>query len=276
MAQVDEKAMEARISEVVASSLMGKLQELIRSAMVEQTAQTQAQEEPMPLEQLQQTRPQNRDMQGLSLEAKHLRDFRKYDPRSFDGSLGDPTKAKMWLSSIETIFRFMRCPEEHKLQCTVFMLIGNVEIWWCSVEKMIDTGGKLTTWEQFKERFYEKYFSANTRYNKQAEFLNLKQGVMSMEKYEQEFDKLSHFTPELVATEAARTERFIQGLRSGLRGMVHALDLKTYVAVLRTAVRIDADSRWERMTGDRSGLGPPQVRKGKQTRRLLNLSKRNL
>ncbi|XP_038880446.1 uncharacterized protein LOC120072105 [Benincasa hispida] len=144
-------------------------------------------------------------MQGLSLEAKHLRDFQKYDPRPFDCSLGDPTKAEMWLSSIETIFRFMRCPEEHKLQCAVFMLTDNVEIWWRSAKKMIDTGGELATWEQFKERFYEKYFSANIRYNKQAKFLNLRQRVMSVEEYEQEFNKLSRFAPELVATEAART-----------------------------------------------------------------------
>ncbi|XP_038882395.1 uncharacterized protein LOC120073664 [Benincasa hispida] len=145
MTQVDEKAMEARICEVVASSLMEKLQELIRNTMAGQIVQNQAQEEPMPPEQLQQTQPQNRNMQGLSFEAKYLRDFRKFDPRSFDGLLGDPTK--------------------------------------------------------FKEHFYEKYFSTNTRYNKQAEFLNLRQEVMSVEEYEQEFDKLSCFAPELVATE---------------------------------------------------------------------------
>ncbi|XP_038876852.1 uncharacterized protein LOC120069222 [Benincasa hispida] len=195
MTQVDEKIMEARISEAVASSLMKRLQELIRNTM----------------------------------------DFRKFDPRSFDGSLGDPTKAEMWLSSIKTIFHFMRCSEEHNLQCAVFMLTGNVEIWWRSAEKMIDTCEELATWEKFKEHFYEKYFSANTRYNKQAEFLNFKQGVMLVKEYEQEFDKLSHFAPKLVATKAARTKRFIQGLRSRLRGMVHALDLKMYVAALRAA-----------------------------------------
>ncbi|XP_038882311.1 uncharacterized protein LOC120073551 [Benincasa hispida] len=182
-------------------------------------------------------------MQGLSLEAKHLRDFRKYYPLSFDGALGNPTKAEMWLSSIEMIFHFMRCLEEHKLQCAVFMLTGNAKIWWRSVEKMIDTGGKLATWEQFKECFYEKYFSANTWYNKQAEFLNFKQGVMSVEEYEQDFDKLSHFAPKLVATETIRTNSFIQGLKSRLRGMVHALELKTYAAALWAAVRIDADSQ---------------------------------
>ena len=40
----------------------------------------------------------------LSAEAKHLRDFRKYNPKTFDESMDNPTKAQMWLTSIETIF----------------------------------------------------------------------------------------------------------------------------------------------------------------------------
>ncbi|KAA0036939.1 histone H2B.3-like [Cucumis melo var. makuwa] len=51
----------------------------------------------------------------LSAEAKHLRDFRKYNPKTFDGSMDNPTKAQMWLTSIETIFRYMKCPEDPKV-----------------------------------------------------------------------------------------------------------------------------------------------------------------
>ncbi|KAA0060264.1 gag protease polyprotein [Cucumis melo var. makuwa] len=58
----------------------------------------------------------------LSAEAKHLRDFRKYNPTTFDGSLEDPTRAQLWLSSLETIFWYMKCPEDQKVQCAVFML----------------------------------------------------------------------------------------------------------------------------------------------------------
>ena len=89
------------------------------------------------------------------------------------------------------------------------MLTDNAEIRWRSAERMIDTRDGLATWDQFKERFYEKYFSANTRFNKQAEFLNLKQGAMTVEEYEEEFDKLSHFTPEMVAMQKTRVQRFV-------------------------------------------------------------------
>lgn len=103
---------------------------------------------------------------------------------------------------------------------------------------MIDTRGGLATWDQFKERFYVKYFSANTRFNKQANFLSLKQGAMTVEEYEQEFDKLSHFALEMVATEAAKTKRFIQGLKVDFLGLVYSQDPKSYDAALRATATI--------------------------------------
>ncbi|TYK14194.1 ty3-gypsy retrotransposon protein [Cucumis melo var. makuwa] len=40
----------------------------------------------------------------------------------------DPTKAQMWLSSLETIFRYMKYPEDQKVQCAVFMLTDRVDL----------------------------------------------------------------------------------------------------------------------------------------------------
>ena len=65
----------------------------------------------------------------MSAEAKHLRDFRKYNPMIFDGSLEDPTKAQMWLSFLETIFRYMKYPEDQKVQYAGFMLTDRGTAW---------------------------------------------------------------------------------------------------------------------------------------------------
>ncbi|XP_038895973.1 uncharacterized protein LOC120084146 [Benincasa hispida] len=54
---------------------------------------------------------------------------------------------------------------------------------------MLGVGGDPVTWEQFKERFYTKYFSANLRYNKEREFLELKQGHRSVKEYDQEYTR---------------------------------------------------------------------------------------
>lgn len=49
---------------------------------------------------------------------------------------------------------------------------------------MIGAGFEPVKWEQFKERFYEKYFSANLRHLKEKKFLSLEQGSMSVEEYD--------------------------------------------------------------------------------------------
>ncbi|KAA0041968.1 gag protease polyprotein [Cucumis melo var. makuwa] len=79
------------------------------------------------------------------------------------------------------------------------------------------------TWEQFKECFYAKLFSANVRYAKQQEFMNLEQGDMTVEQYDAKFDMLSRFAPEVVKDEAAKTKKFVRGLRLNLQGFVRAL-----------------------------------------------------
>ncbi|KAA0036551.1 gag protease polyprotein [Cucumis melo var. makuwa] len=78
----------------------------------------------------------------LSVEAKHLRDFRKYNPKTFDGSMDNPTKAQMWLTSIETIFCYMKCLEDQKVQCAVFFLEDRGTAWWETVERML--GGDVS------------------------------------------------------------------------------------------------------------------------------------
>ncbi|TYK01415.1 ty3-gypsy retrotransposon protein [Cucumis melo var. makuwa] len=154
----------------------------------------------------------------LSAEAKHMRDFRKYNPTTFDGSLEDPTRAQLWLSSLETIFRYMKCHEDQKVQCAVFMLTDRGTAWWETTERMLGGDVGQNTWQQFKESFYAKFFFASLRDAKRQEFLNLEQGDMIVEQYDAKFDMLSRFAPEMIATEAARADKFVRGLRLDIQG----------------------------------------------------------
>ncbi|KAL0549259.1 hypothetical protein IC582_013740 [Cucumis melo] len=124
----------------------------------------------------------------------------------------------MWLSSLETIFRYMKCPEDQKVQCAVFMLTDRGTAWWETTERMLGGDVSQITWQQFKESFYAKFFSASLRDAKRQEFLNLEQGDMTMEQYDAEFDMLSRFAPEMIATEAARADKFVRGLRLDIQG----------------------------------------------------------
>ncbi|KAA0040305.1 gag-protease polyprotein [Cucumis melo var. makuwa] len=125
--------------------------------------------------------------------------------------MDNPTKAQMWLTSIEKIFRYMKCPNDQKVQCAVFFLEDRGTTWWETAERMLGGDVSKITWEQFKEGFYAKFFSANVKYAKQKEFLNLEQG-----------DKL--------------TEKFVRGLRLDVQGIVRALRPTTHTDALHLAL----------------------------------------
>ncbi|KAA0053352.1 pol protein [Cucumis melo var. makuwa] len=161
----------------------------------------------------------------LSAEAKHLRDFRKYNPKTFDGSMDDPTKAQMWLTSVETIFRYMKCLNDQKVQCAILFLTDRGTAWWETIERMLGCNVNQITWEQFKKSFYEKFFSASLR------------------------------------NEAVRTERFVSDLRLDLLGFVRAFRPTTTVDALRLAVDKSLHKRADPSKAARRGSTPSRKRK---------------
>ncbi|KAL0556362.1 hypothetical protein IC582_004875 [Cucumis melo] len=171
--------------------------------------------------------------------------------------MDNPTKAQMWLTSIETIFRYMKCPEDQKVQCAVFFLEDRGTAWWETTERMLGGDVSKITWEQFKENFYAKFFSTNVKHAKLQEFLNLEQGDMTVEQYDAEFDMLSRFAPDVVRDEAARTEKFVRGLRLDLQGIVRALRPVTHVDALRIALDFSLHERADssKAAGRGSALG---------------------
>ncbi|KAA0045990.1 gag protease polyprotein [Cucumis melo var. makuwa] len=200
----------------------------------------------------------------LSVEAKHFRDFRKYNPTTFDGSLEDPTKAQMWLSSLETIFQYMKCPEDQKVQCAIFMLTDRGIAWWETTERMLGGDVGQITWEQFKESFYAKFFSASLRDAKRQEFLNLEQDDMTVKQYDAEFDMLSRFAPKMIATEAAKADKFIRGLMLDIQGLVRAFRPVTHADALRLSVDLSLQERANSSKVADRGSTSGQKRKAEQ------------
>ncbi|KAL0561626.1 hypothetical protein IC582_002066 [Cucumis melo] len=137
----------------------------------------------------------------------------------------------------------MKCPEDQKVQCAVFMLTDRGTAWWETTERMLGGDVSQITWQQFKESFYAKFFSASLRDGKRQEFLNLEQGDMTVEQYDAEFDMLSRFAPKMIATEAARADKFVRGLRLDIQGLVRAFRPATHADALRLAVDLSLQER---------------------------------
>ena len=70
-----------------------------------------------------------------------------------------------------------------------------------------------------------KYFQETARLAKAQEFLQLKQGVMTVMDYVARFTELARFTDDYVATDKAKVRRFENGLRLSIRARIVGLRL---------------------------------------------------
>ena len=81
------------------------------------------------------------------------------------------------------------------------------------------------TWAEFQELFMGKYFPDTARHAKAQEFLELKQGTMTVIEYVARFTELARFTDDYAAIDLAKVRRFENGLRLSLRGRILGLRL---------------------------------------------------
>ena len=71
-----------------------------------------------------------------------------------------------------------------------------------------------------------KYFSDTAHQAKAHEFLELKQGTMTVMDYVARFTKLARFFDDYVATDMAKVRRFENGLKLSIRGRIVGLRLQ--------------------------------------------------
>ena len=80
-----------------------------------------------------------------------------------------------------------------------------------------------------------KYFSDTARHAKAQEFLELKQGTMTVMDYVARFTDLARFSDDYVATDMAKVRRFENGLKLSIRGKIVGLRLRDMDSMVRTS-----------------------------------------
>ncbi|KAL5570735.1 hypothetical protein UlMin_020332 [Ulmus minor] len=132
--------------------------------------------------------------------------FCQIKPAEFVGS-SDPLEAEEWLSSIETILEFMELNDREKVMYASYMLRKDARYWWESVK--LRRNVLTMTWGEFVGEFNQKYYNQAAMRAKQKEFLNLKQGNMTVIEAVTKFEQLARLCPSLVATEEERTRKMM-------------------------------------------------------------------
>ncbi|KAL5570682.1 hypothetical protein UlMin_020279 [Ulmus minor] len=147
--------------------------------------------------------------------------FRRMKPDEFEGS-SDPLVAEEWLSSIQTILDFMHLNEREKVLCATYVLKKDARYWWETVKMRRNV--QDMTWDEFIAEFNQKYYNRMAMRAQQNEFINIKQGSMSVTEAVRKFDQLARLCPYLVPTEEERVRRMLEMFRPELAVVIDSGD----------------------------------------------------
>ena len=87
----------------------------------------------------------------------------------------------------------------------------------------------------------DKYFPASARHAKAREFLELKQGTMTVLEYVAKFTELALFADDYVATDMAKVKKFEDGLKLSIRGEIVGLLLQDMDLMVKTSMAIERE-----------------------------------
>ncbi|GMI84865.1 hypothetical protein HRI_002155800 [Hibiscus trionum] len=100
----------------------------------------------------------------------------------------------------------------------VSMLNGNARTWWESI--MSNVPSYQLTWDFFKERFKNRFLGERFLRERCQAFKDLVQDTMTVAEYEIQFLELLKYGIGLVSTEKDKYDKFLEGLRIGIRDRV--------------------------------------------------------
>ena len=142
--------------------------------------------------------------------------------------------ADHWFRQIENVLEAMDITsDEAKIRLAAFQLEGESQVWsdWVKTSRDLEA----MTWAEFHGLFVSKYFLATARHAKAQEFLELRQGTMTVMEYMARFTKLTRFGDDYVATDMAKVRRFENGLKLSIRGRIVGLRLRDMDSMVENA-----------------------------------------
>ena len=142
-----------------------------------------------------------------------------------------------WFMQVEKVLEAMEIVSDTtRIRLAAFQLEGEAEVWWNWAKTSRDL--EAMTWAEFHDLFMGKYFPDTARHAKAQEFLELKQGAMTVIEYVARFTEIARFADDYVATDVAKVKRFENGLKLPIRGRIVGLRLQDMDSMVGTTLTI--------------------------------------
>jgi len=176
-------------------------------------------------------------------QALRIRDFTRMNPPEFHGSKQNEDPQD-FIEEIFKIVDIMGVASSVKAELVAYQFKGIAQTWFnqWKASRALDDGP--ITWEDFKVAFLDHYFPMELREAKMREFLNLKQGGMSVRDYVLRFSKLSKYAPTMMEDPRVKMGQFVSGLGDtvGSEGQAALLHKEMDLSRLMTYVEQVEDS----------------------------------
>ncbi|XP_042467322.1 uncharacterized protein LOC122050489 [Zingiber officinale] len=126
-----------------------------------------------------------------------------------------------------------------KVRCAIFMLRDDARVWWEGARLTVDP--TILTWAGFKEVLYGKYFTVDNRTRLAREFLELRQGDMTVAEYVRRFERGRYFVPMITSQPVEELKHFTEGLRPAIRHDVRLSRVTTFREAVDQALMSERD-----------------------------------
>ena len=127
-----------------------------------------------------------------------------------------------------------------RIRLAAFQLEGESQVRWDWVKTFRNL--EEMTWGYFRTLFMSKFFPASARHAKAQEFLELRQGAMTVLEYVAKFTQLARFEDDYVATNMDKVRKFEDGLKLSIRGKIVGLLLQDMNSMVKTAMAIEREN----------------------------------
>ncbi|XP_074292018.1 uncharacterized protein LOC141618851 [Silene latifolia] len=146
----------------------------------------------------------------------------------------DPEALRLWIRQMERQFEICEVPNQHMVNLAVHYLQGEADHWW----RIVGSAAALAPgfgWTEFVTILERRFYPEELKHRKIEEFMECKQGNLSVQDFTDLFNSLAHFAEELLPDEARRVFYYRRKLKAEVTHLMPK-DLDTVEKIYNVAL----------------------------------------